>query len=105
MLPCLTQFCEENNGHRQRNVIHRKQVELPALFIFLIIGIFNGRNSSSSYRLVIHISIDFKKVGVARFELAAPCSQNRCANRTALYPDNRTGIIQSYPIHRNWCFL
>ena len=25
-------------------------------------------------------------VGVAGFEPAAPCSQSRCANRTALYP-------------------
>ena len=25
MLPCLTQFCEENNGHRQRNVIAEAQ--------------------------------------------------------------------------------
>ena len=25
-------------------------------------------------------------VGVAGFEPAAPCSQNRCANRTALHP-------------------
>ncbi len=33
-----------------------------------------------------------KMVGVARFELAAPCSQNRCANRTALYPDNLSSL-------------
>ena len=72
MLPCLTQFCEENNGHRQRNVIHRKQVELPALFIFLIIGIFNGRNSSSSYRLVIHISIDFKNGRGSKIRTCGP---------------------------------
>ena len=26
-------------------------------------------------------------VGVAGFEPATPCSQSRCANRTALYPD------------------
>ena len=26
-------------------------------------------------------------VGVARFELATPCSQSRCANRTALHPE------------------
>ncbi len=26
------------------------------------------------------------KVGVAGFELATPCSQSRCANRTALHP-------------------
>ena len=26
-------------------------------------------------------------VGVERFELPTPCSQSRCANRTALYPD------------------
>ncbi len=26
-------------------------------------------------------------VGVARFELATPCSQSRCADRAALHPD------------------
>ena len=40
-------------------------------------------------------------VGVARFELAAPCSQNRCANRTALYPDNCKVIIPIVAFHRN----
>ena len=27
-------------------------------------------------------------VGVPRFELGTPCSQSRCANRTALHPEN-----------------
>ncbi len=27
------------------------------------------------------------QVGVAGFELATPCSQSRCANRTALRPE------------------
>ena len=31
----------------------------------------------------------FSVVGVAGFEPATPCSQSRCANRTALYPDFR----------------
>ena len=74
------------------------------LFYFSNFEFLTEFKSVREYRLVIHISIE-KMVGVARFELAAPCSQNRCANRTALYPDNRTGIIQSYPIHRNWCFF
>ena len=26
-------------------------------------------------------------VGVPRFELGTPCSQSRCANRTALHPE------------------
>ena len=54
--------------HCQRNVILRKQVELAFPFSFFV-------------------KVTKKMVGVARFELAAPCSQNRCANRTALYPD------------------
>ncbi len=29
----------------------------------------------------------FSFVGVAGFEPATPCSQSRCANRTALYPE------------------
>lgn len=32
------------------------------------------------------ISARYKVVGVAGFELATPCSQSRCANRTALHP-------------------
>ena len=28
----------------------------------------------------------FSKSGVPRFELGTPCSQSRCANRTALHP-------------------
>ena len=30
---------------------------------------------------------DSQSVGVAGFEPATPCSQSRCANRTALYPE------------------
>ena len=31
----------------------------------------------------------YPQVGVERFELPTPCSQSRCANRTALHPDNK----------------
>ena len=72
--------------HCQRNVILRKQVELAFPFSFFV-------------------KVTKKMVGVARFELAAPCSQNRCANRTALYPDNCTSIILSSGIHSNHRFL
>ena len=34
-------------------------------------------------------------VGVAGFELATPCSQSRCANRTALRPDCLSKRVQS----------
>ena len=33
------------------------------------------------------ISASYDVVGVAGFELATPCSQSRCANRTALRPE------------------
>ena len=31
--------------------------------------------------------LDFHLVGVAGFEPTTPCSQSRCANRTALHPE------------------
>ena len=31
--------------------------------------------------------LDFQFVGVAGFEPTTPCSQSRCANRTALHPE------------------
>jgi ribosome biogenesis GTPase A len=34
----------------------------------------------------------FPFVGVAGFEPATPCSQSRCANRTALHPDEGMGV-------------
>ena len=33
------------------------------------------------------VTPDFPVVGVAGFEPTTPCSQSRCANRTALHPD------------------
>lgn len=34
-------------------------------------------------------------VGVAGFEPAAPCSQSRCANRTALHPEQNTTAVRA----------
>ena len=36
--------------------------------------------------LLVFVFNVFEIVGVAGFELATPCSQSRCANRTALHP-------------------
>ena len=35
----------------------------------------------------IKLPLSFLCVGIPRFELGTPCSQSRCANRTALHPD------------------
>ncbi len=35
------------------------------------------------------------KVGAAGFEPAAPCSQSRCANRTALHPEQNTTAVRA----------
>ncbi len=40
----------------------------------------------------------FSTVGVAGFEPATPCSQSRCANRTALHPEN--GMSVSVSAHK-----
>ena len=37
-------------------------------------------------------------VGVAGFEPATPCSQSRCANRTALHPDTLILVLR-----KKWC--
>ena len=45
------------------------------------------------------LSVDtFPSVGVTGFEPVTPCSQSRCANRTALHPEK---LLQSYNIFLN----
>ena len=38
-------------------------------------------------RLLYRKRFDFQSVGVTGFEPVTPCSQSRCANRTALHPE------------------
>ncbi len=44
-------------------------------------------NASALRRLKMFIFSFLGFVGVAGFEPTTPCSQSRCANRTALHPD------------------
>ncbi len=44
----------------------------------------------------------FFLVGVAGFEPATPCSQSRCANRTALHPVNL--VAQNRGANKKKCF-
>ncbi len=46
----------------------------------------------------------FSLVGVAGFEPATPCSQSRCANRTALHPEDGMGLgVGVMPTHLIIC--
>ena len=48
----------------------------------------------------------FSFVGVARFELATPCSQSRCANRTALHPEKASAkVILFFIVANNFFFF
>ena len=57
----------KQNGQKRRAYLHEKSID------FL--------------RSMLKINA-LLSVGVAGFELATPCSQSRCANRTALHPEN-----------------
>ena len=55
------------------------------LFSFTLPKLFLNRSENIKARKMI--SELYFLVGVAGFEPAAPCSQSRCANRTALHPE------------------
>ena len=44
-------------------------------------------------------------VGVAGFEPTTPCSQSRCANRTALHPESLLEVFSSKAMQRYASFL
>ena len=56
----------------------------------LLIEILPGRAEVERGNKQKRLNIAVKSfiVGVPRFELGTPCSQSRCANRTALHPED-----------------
>ena len=60
------------------------------LFVYLVLKLISS-DKTKSLSVKRGLSSDFRgfpRVGVERFELPTPCSQSRCANRTAPHPDN-----------------
>ena len=85
------------------------------LFLFLSLTRASSARCKNKKRPLTCVNDLCVLVGVAGFEPAAPCSQNRCANRTALYPEQffssavRGGFEPPVPVSRyaslaNWWF-
>ena len=55
--------------------------------IFLRAATLLSREKYKNQKKAILYGIAFFSVGVAGFEPTTPCSQSRCANRTALHPE------------------
>ena len=85
------------------------------LFVLLSLTRASSARAKNTKRPLTFVNDLCVLVGVAGFEPAAPCSQNRCANRTALYPEQffssavRGGFEPPVPVSRyaslaNWWF-
>ena len=61
-----------------------KSYSLRSLLVFL--PLFSEQALSQGHKKTAPLAWPYCVVGVAGFEPAAPCSQSRCANRTALHP-------------------
>ena len=98
----LSYNSQEKGSLSAYNLTHRDAI-LSRLTVFLLrphgipavpICILKKKESVDSNHLIDNQRF---AVGVPRFELGTPCSQSRCANRTALHPEN------NYPILRLNC--
>ena len=79
--------------YKLRFFIKIERVNAPALGAggLTLLKYTNKKSWYKLYQLKITYFIFF--VGVAGFEPTTPCSQSRCANRTALHPENFGVII------------